>query len=115
MQPSHITPRPVLVAFACALALVFAIPAFASADGPPVTSERDSAPTAQSLVGDRPSERDSGAAQQTTSAAAPSTSDDGTNVALIIGLSLAGLAAGGATWVVVRRRHHGGLTPTGSA
>ena len=109
MYSHHTTRRPLLLALACVMALALAIPAVASADGP-YTSERDSGAPAQSIVGDRPSERDSGGTASTASSAGSSSSDDGANVALIVGLSLAGLAAGGTAWVVVRRRHRGRLT-----
>jgi hypothetical protein len=110
MYSHRTTRRPLLLALACVMALALAIPTVASADGPsPYTSERDSASPTQSIVGDRPSERDSGGTVSPASSAGSSSSDDGTNVALIVGLSLAGLAAGGTAWVVVRR-HRGRLT-----
>jgi hypothetical protein len=115
MYSHRTTRRPLLLALACVMAFALAIPAFVSADGPsPYTSERDSAastPPPQSLNGDIPSERgDTGTVSTASSAGGSSSSDDGTNVALIVGLSLAGLAAGGTAWVVVRRRHRGRLT-----
>jgi len=111
MYSHRTTRRPLLLALACVMALALAVPTIASADGPAANynSERDSGPPTQSIVGDRPSERDSGGTVSPASSAGSSSSDDGTNVALIVGLSLAGLAAGGTAWVVVRR-HRGRLT-----
>jgi len=114
MHPQHIPPRPLLVAFACALAMALAVPSLASADRPTFLNDHESAPApTQVLNGDRPSERGDFAA--TSGSTASSADDDGGDAALIIGLSLAGLAAGGATWVVVRRRHGDRLTPRGVA
>ena len=111
MYSHRTTRRPLLLALACVMALAFAIPTVASADGPsPYNSERAAGPPSQSIVGDRPSERDDGGTATPISPAGSSSSDDGTDVALIVGLSLAGLAAGGTAWVVVRRRHRGRLT-----
>jgi hypothetical protein len=110
MHSQHITPRPLLAALACVIALAWALPAVASAQ---LQSERaGDGPAAQSIVADRPSERGTPGEAAATPAGS---SDDGADVALIVGLSLAGLAAGGATWFLVRRHHHGPLTPRGSA
>jgi hypothetical protein len=106
--------RSILAGLACVLALVVALPSGAFAQG--LSEHESDGPGTPALpqVGDRPSERTPAPVEQQSAGTTSSSSDDGANVALIVGLSLAGLAAGGTAFLVVRRRHHGRLAADGS-
>ena len=106
-------PRALLFALACVVALAAALPSGAFADTGLGDRAGDGQPTpALPMVGDRVSERVAPSTAQSTSTAAPDPGD-GTDVALIVGLSLAGIAVCGGTWLILHRRHHGGLATGG--